>query len=190
MTNLKDIVNGLETVKARRMEDTRFKGDIVYTDDINEWLSDFIDAICIGLTDDKLLCLSSNDGFLVNIHKSIYQGQEELSFSIQELTLKGVSYFAKEIINFKEPQKEALNNYYNNVLALDYGIDADSQELGGLAELNVQFNRHILHTSLERGEYWLTFELIDSFYFLTKVTHKARQVPVGLKSKGISIPIL
>ena len=190
MANLKDIVRGLEEVQVKRFEDTRFMNDVVYPDDIEVWINETIGqkGNLVSLADDNILALVDDVAFIIREQKSIYMGETQLSYSVQELTLKGVSYFAKEILIFDEPQKMALNDYYNTVLSERYYIEANSQDLGGIAELNTVWNRYILHTKLERGEYWLTFELFEGFYLLTKVTHKQRRVPVKLK--GIKVPIL
>lgn len=194
MLNIKDIVNGLEVVKAKGFEDTRF-GDLVSHGTLEDLIEEYglVNLVSysneygegyIGFDNDFDTC------YQISISKSSYQGVITLSYTLKDLTLNGLSCFIKYIINFGNEAKQLLNKQYNSFLR-EAGLNANVQELATLAVYEPQFGVYILNFETTDYKWWLTFrECGEDFKCLSKITKKQKDIPVQPKAKKLNINII
>ena len=194
MLGIKDIVNGLEIAKAKGFEDTRH-GDTISHGTLEDLIEEYnlVNLVnysneygegYIGFDNDFDTC------YQISISKSSYQGIITLSYTLRDLTLNGLNYFIKYIINFTDEVKQLLNQQFNSFLKQE-GIDANAQDLVALAIYEPQFKVYLLNFETNDAKWWLTFRECDGDYkCLSKITKKPKGVPVKLKNKKLNINII
>lgn len=191
MLNLNDIVNGLDVVKVRSFEDTRFVGDMEWFNDLPELINEF-NIVELLEVDNELYIGSngSNEPFVIRANKNSYMGEAQISWSIQELSLQGFAYYVK----YANPCKDGVESFINcinNQFLKENGIDVDVLDLAELAIYESQFNVYILNFETNDAKYWITFRSADcGFKYLSKITRKPKAVPVKIKSKKLNINII
>lgn len=194
MLDLNDVVNGLEVASAKRFEDTRFNSMIEHGN-----LEDLV--VEYGLTDLVAITNEWGDGYIgfdndfdncfhISISKSNYKGVISLYYILKGLTINGLAYFSKQIVNLNAESKSLLNKQFNSFLR-EAGLDANVQELATLAVYEPQFDVYLLNFDSNDAKWWLTFRSLDSdFKVLSKITKKPKGVPVKLKNKKLNINII
>jgi len=192
MLNLNDVVSGLEIAKAKGFEDTRFNSVIEHGN-----LEDLV--VEYGLTDliaitseygDGYIAFDNNNCFQISISKSSYQGVITLSYTLKGLTLNGLAYFSKQIVNLNSESKSLLNKQFNAYLK-EAGLNANAQDLAELAIYEPQFDVYLLNFDSNDVKWWLTFRSLDSdFKILSKITKKPNGIKVKSKVKKLNINII
>ena len=185
MLELKDIISGLEKVKSSINEDSRFEDDRVFFNDLSEMVEEFQLENLIGISAnfEGYIALNKDwEPFLISIRKKEYRGEIELNYSVQQLSLNGLAYFVKFIVNLNNEVKSLINRSCNGFLKNE-GITARAVDLAELAVLNVEYNVYILSFESNNFKYWLTFRSIGDFRYLSKITKKANDIPVKIKKE-------
>lgn len=190
MIDFKDIINGLEQINAKRFEDNRFVGDIsIFSskEDIKEEYGSLTGyAYTNNYGEGYLMFNISGDAFNITIKKDKYQDQIQESWFVQELTLQGVSYFVKYIIDFNDDVKSSLDTYYISYLkSNNINVSLEQyKDLCSLAVFEPRFGVSIFTFEANGKKIWLTFRDFDGdFKYLSKVTIKSTGTPVKLKAK-------
>jgi hypothetical protein len=173
MITLKDIVNGQQAIVSQRAEDNRFKGDF---EPIEFCKSDY-DSMWLVDTDhsgdkfiEKVVAVKDTDMYLLTASTSSFNGQKQINFIQQELTLQGFNYFTKDI-------DEDFSSFYNQILEAN-GYNISLQDVIDLGEFKPELNGcTILQFKDDKDNtHYLT---VNKYNQLSKITVKLSGRPVG-----------
>lgn len=139
---MQDIINGQEQAKISKYNTDLFAGDREPIESFDK--SAFSEFHLVGADHkhdigehDKLIETviaigHESDFYLITATTSSFNGELQVSFTQQEITLKGLNYFVKDTeIDFEE--------VYNNYL-VSKGYELTVEDIKTLGELNTEFN--------------------------------------------------
>ena len=178
MYTLKDITNGQAKAKANHYNTDLFVSDREQIESFDKSAySDIFEPSLDNKHDkqehDKLIETivavgHESDFYLITAVHTSFNGEEQVSLSEQQITLKGFNYFTKE-------NKEDFTEVYNNFLAYK-GYEITTDDIKALGELNTEYNVTTLSfTDDKDSKHYLTVNSRDQLSSVT-VKHSAREV--------------
>lgn len=183
MLNLQDIAQSLKVKReGGSFNKDIFKSDFSYLDDANE-IREIVDMNAIKVYEQtenngsmtiKAIAPDSEYKIVYNvvIKEQPFGNEINTSVSIQELTLQGMNYLTKERLFPEDLQEEY------NIFLRESGIDAETQDLFTLAELNTEYDVFMVQFDTDEYKYWITFKGENH---LTKITRRANDKSVSAK---------
>ena len=179
---LKDVVASQNAQVAQRGEDTRFVGDyetiefsngdydlLVKTDTDHQ--DDTLYETVIGMID--------NDFYKITAKTSSFNGEKQVSFSRQQLTLQGFNSYTKELDDDKIDREGIYNNYLSA-----QGYDFTMEDILQLGELSSEYNCTTLKfKNHQDDDVYIT---INSHNQLSKITVKLSKRKVNSNSSMTS----
>lgn len=182
---MQDIINGQEQAKISKYNTDLFAGDREPIESFDK--SAFSEFHLVGADHkhdigehDKLIETviaigHESDFYLITATTSSFNGELQVSFTQQEITLKGLNYFVKDTeIDFEE--------VYNNYL-VSKGYELTVEDIKTLGELNTEFNVTTLKFKDDRDNmHYLTVNARDQ---LSGVTVKLSPNEVKTKQNAI-----
>jgi len=176
--NKKAIVAGQEEAKTSNFNTDLFKSDRETLEQFDKsaysefWLIGADHKHDIGEHDklvETVACIGhENDFYLVTATSSSFNGETQVSYTEQPITLKGLNYFTKDA-------DIDLTDTYNNLLAsMEYDLTID--DIKTLGELNTEYNVITLKFKDESANmHYLTVNAKDQLSSIT-VKQSAREV--------------
>ena len=178
---LKNIVDGIEVKEAKTFNTDLFKSDRETLEDFNQ--SDYSILYLVSMDNthgrgehdnmrETLVAVGhESDFYLVTATNSSYNGEPQVTFTQQELTLQGFIYFTKD----EEIDEEILDTYI-----LSQGYEVTQQDIREMGEFLPDYNCIILKFKDEEGR---THRLTVSGKTnrLSKITVTGLAVPVQSK---------
>lgn len=182
---MQDIINGQEQAKISKYNTDLFAGDREPIESFDK--SAFSEFHLVG-TDhrhdigehDKLIETvvaigHESDFYLITATTSSFNGELQVNFTQQEITLKGLNYFTKEA-------DIDLEDVYNNFL-VSKGYELTIEDVETLGELNTEFNVTTLKFKDEsENMHYLT---VNAKHQLSGVTVKISPIEVKPKQSKI-----
>jgi len=178
MFNIKDIVKKQTTQTVNK----GFNQDLFTADrEVIEFSKSDYDSIHLVNTDtgedrmqgqwltESVVALCDNDMYLITAKTTAYQGNKQVHYTQQPLTLKGFNYFTKDV-------EEDFEEFYHNYLKAQ-GYDITLEDILTTGELSTEYGSTTLKfTDDEETQHYIT---VNQRGQLSSITKKRVQQKMG-----------